>query len=494
MSDTKAARPSAWTSASYFAEGFPYTVVNQLPEILFKEVGASLQVIGLTALFHLPWNLKFLWGPFLDRYATKRKWLLALEALLVVILATLTVNAAAGNVLFIASSLFLVAALISATHDIAIDGFYLEALNEQDQSKYVGTRATAYRVAMLAVSGPLILLIGRAGWTAGFAASTAIMFGLLVWQWRFLPRVEVEERSFADLARLVFSRSALIFMLAAAVAVALGKSAMSWGWLQELTGSLAAHLPAISLSGWIGLTLLAVLLVVLATLPKVRHRLDGSDSFYAKAFVDFLAQDRITAILGFVILFRAGESFLLKMRYAFLRDIGITIEQYGLASGTFGVVASMAATIAAGWLISKHGLRRWIWPFVIAQNALNLLYAALASHYTDLWSAPGSGQADIVLVTTVIVIESIGSGLGTAVFMVFLMRCCRPGYKAAHMAIVTALMSVSFTLAGVASGFLASEFGFTNYFAFTFLATIPAMLLIFMLPHLDDPDAVSKPA
>ena len=74
------------------------------------------------------------------------------------------------------------------------------------------------------------------------------------------------------------------------------------------------------------------------------------------------------------------------------------------------------------------------------------------------------------------------SGLGTAVFMVYLMRCCDPAHRAAHMAIVTALMSVSFTLAGVCSGFLASWLGFGPYFAFTFLVTIPGMLLVFFLP------------
>ncbi len=65
------------------------------------------------------------------------------------------------------------------------------------------------------------------------------------------------------------------------------------------------------------------------------------------------------------------------------------------------------------------------------------------------------------------------------------MRCCRPGHQAAHMAIVTALMSVTFTLAGVASGFLADAMGYAPYFAFTVLAAIPAMLLIPGLPWID---------
>src|SRR5690606_41994524 len=90
-----------------------------------------------------------------------------------------------------------------------------------------------------------------------------------------------------------------------------------------------------------------------------------------------------------------------------------------------------------------------------------------------------------VALTTVIAIEHAGAGLGTAVFMVYLMRTCDPAHKAGHFAIVSALMSLSFTVAGVASGFLAEAIGFANYFGFTFLATIPSMLLIFFIPHLD---------
>ncbi|MEE2779654.1 MAG: hypothetical protein VYE15_03955, partial [Myxococcota bacterium] len=91
----------------------------------------------------------------------------------------------------------------------------------------------------------------------------------------------------------------------------------------------------------------------------------------------------------------------------------------------------------------------------------------------------------LTLLGAIITLESLGSGLGTAVFMVYLMRCCRPDFKAAHMAIVTALMSVSFTLAGVFSGFGAEAVGYTQYFGFTFIATLPGMALIPFLPHLD---------
>src|SRR5690606_33844142 len=126
----------------------------------------------------------------------------------------------------------------------------------------------------------------------------------------------------------------------------------------------------------------------------------------------------------------------------------------------------------------RHGLRRWLWPFLLAQNVLNLLYAALAS-----WAEPG--DLGLGTITVVVAVEHFGAGLGTAVFMVYLMRCFHPRNKAAHLALLTALASVGFTLAGVASGALAELLGYGPYFMLTFLATLTSMVLVFVVPHLD---------
>jgi len=484
--------PFAWTSSTYFAEGFPYTLVNQLPEILFKDRGASLESIGLTALFHLPWNIKFLWGPFLDRFGTKRKWIVGLEVLLVAVSALLAVTLSGASVLVTASVLFVVMAFLSATHDMAIDGYYLEALDEAGQSRYVGTRSAAYRISMLAVSGGLVVLIGRFGWGVGFGVATAVLALLLGYHWTFLPRAEAERRPARDLLRLLVQPRSLAWAAAAAAGVLGGRALLGSAAFATWQETWPKVLRDFSAAQWIALTLLLALIGARLALPFVRRRLAGSTHFYAKAFVDFVDQPRVDLILAFVVLFRAGESFLLKMRFAFLRDIGITTEQYGVLSGTVGVIASFVGTILGGWLIARYGLRRWIWPLVLAQNVLNLLYAFLAWKYAALWASPGSGAASVLVVGAVIVVEAFGAGTGTAVFMVYLMRCCRPDFKAAHMAIVTALMSVGFTLAGVASGFLAEALGFTTYFGFSFVATLPAMLLIPFLPHLDR--APARPA
>lgn len=483
--------PAVWVSSTYFAEGFPYSIVNTMAEVLFKELGASLEAIGLTSLFHLPWNIKFLWGPFLDAFGTKRGWLIGIEVALCLVLVALGLAAETSMALTAASVLFVLLAFLSATHDIAIDGYYLEALDKDGQGRWVGLRAAAYRVAMFVVSSPLLLLVawvrethGAGGWLAGMLAAAGIMGLLLLYHASMLPRAETARQPVSALLKAVLTaRTALVGLALLAVGLGLRELAKSEEAAAAWAAALAAvpTLAKVSAAEWIALTLLGGLLALALSLGRIRRWMEGRDSFYVSAFVDFLDQPRLGAMLGFILLFRVGESFLLKMRYAFLRDIGMSMEGFALASGTFGLFASMGATILGGWLIGRYGLRRCIWPFMVAQNFLNLLYMWLAAHAKAL-----GGPVPFETMTTIITVEAAGAGLGTAVFMVYLMRCCKPAYKAAHMAILTALMSLGFTVAGVASGFLAAWLGYTRYFGLTFLVTVPAMLLVFVIPYLDE--------
>jgi PAT family beta-lactamase induction signal transducer AmpG len=452
--------PHSWVSTTYFAEGFPYSIVHSLSEAIFVARGASLEVLGVTSLFHLPWNLKFAWGPWLDRYGTKRAWLLGTEILISLVLLAAAAFAAPGFPLGALTAVFVVVAFIAATHDIAIDAYYLEALDDDGQSNFVGYRAAGYRVAMLAVGGGLVGIGPSLGWSTVVVLSAAIMAGLTLWHARMLPRVEGPKLPFRELLRALLGRRLLIASLLVA--------GLIYGLRDVVTVKQVVR--------WSAVGLLSLLAIGLASLPLLKRKHRDSEDAYARALVSFLDQRAVVAILGFTLCFRLGESFLGKMKLAFLhREVGMSMEHFGMANGTVGVVALFTATLIGGRLISRDGLRKWIWPFVLGQNLLNLLYAAMA------WFHVTSLEAQYLVVG----IERFGEGLGTAVFMVFLMRCCDPEHKAAHFAIVSALMSVGFTLAGTVSGQIAEALGFANYFAFSFLATVPGMLLIFVLPHLD---------
>lgn len=517
-----------WIPTLYFAEGFPYSVVRQISSVFFKDNGASLQAVGLTSLFGLPWVLKFLWGPFLDEFSTKRSWLLAMEAVLVVILVFMAFGSALPQALAVVSGLFLFMAFTSATHDIGVDGYYLEALDRTEQARYSGFQAMSYRLALIAGGGGVVWLSARLGWWWAFLTAAVLLGGIGVFQFFALPHLETPRRPMSDLVRLLIRPKALT-VLALLVGLKMGirwlLGTPFWAGLESSAGPWAGK---IGIPGFIAIGLLLALVGLAANVRRLRRRLYASDSFYARAFVDYLDQPRIGVTLAFIVLFRNGESFLLNMLYPFLRDIGVSREQYGVAYGTFGIAASIAGGLLGGFLISRYGLKKMIWPFAMAQNLLHFFYVFLALHYAPTaralvsleklqalsitlpqplgslipfsflsWvcSAGVPLRPDMGIVTLAVVIEALGAGMGTAVFMVFIMRTCKPRFKAANMAVASGIMNVGSALAGVCSGFLAEWMGFAAYFVFTFVISVPAMLLIPFLPYLDGSSAVdSHPA
>ena len=127
-------KPHLWCFSTYFAEGFPYSIIRSVSTVFFRDRGVSLEAVGLTTFFGLPWILKFFWGPLVDEFATKHRWLLAMQAALAVLIgAAAFLVPLPGGVRLIAI-LFFAGAFVAATHDIAIDGYYLAALDKEEQT------------------------------------------------------------------------------------------------------------------------------------------------------------------------------------------------------------------------------------------------------------------------------------------------------------------------------------------------------------------------
>jgi len=140
--------PYVWAFTTYFAEGLPYTIIRMVSSVFFRDMRVSLEAIGLTSLFGIPWVIKFLWGPLIDQFGTKRKWILIMQFLLVLLFLVVAVMSALPFGVTVIGGLLFFGAFLSATHDIAIDGYYMEALDKEGQAKFVGYRVMAYRLAM----------------------------------------------------------------------------------------------------------------------------------------------------------------------------------------------------------------------------------------------------------------------------------------------------------------------------------------------------------
>ncbi len=479
-------RPPFWVVTTYFAEGFPYSLVRQISTVYFKDHGASLQAIGLTSLYGLPWVLKLLWAPLCDAFETKRRWLLSTEGALAVSVLLMAGASVMDHSLQAGSAVFLLIAFAAATHDIAIDGYYLEALDRKRQAAFVGYQAMAYRLALIAGGGGIVAFSGLTSWPCAFLLAAAVMLGLLLFHSAFLPHTEARRRNIRELLRSMARSRSPAAIFCALLLLALLAAAWNSPTVEGALSPIRPVFEKLGVPGAITLLLFIALLALLAVLPRLKQKMESSGSGYGGAFLDWLDQPRIGVVLAFLCTYRTGESFLLAMVYPLLKDIGITRTQYGVIYGTFGIAASIIGSILGGHLIGRFGLRKVIWPMMLAQNVPHLLYMALAWRYVALVGHPELGAADPWLAGCFVVLEAFGAGMGTSVFMVFIQRTCRASFKAAHFSIATSIMNVSSTLAGVLSGFLAASLGYPAFFAFTFLVTVPSMALVSFLPNLKD--------
>ncbi len=410
-----AASRTPWTfvPSLYFAEGLPYAVVNIMSTLLYVNMGVPNDVMTKwTSWLMWPWILKPLWAPMVDVSGTKRRWILAMHAALALALA------AAGFLLFsehffaFTLAAFLAVAFLSATYDTATDGFYMLALPTRDQALYNGFRAGFYRLAMVFSSGALVYFAGR-----------------------------LEKSS--------------------------GSVPQSWMVVLVIAGGLSA--------------LALVYHSFMLPRPDADHASKLGGERRKASFVDvvraYCRQEKVGVVIAFILFYRLGEAMLLKLVQPFLRQgrevggLGISTSEVGVVYGTVGILALIGGGILGGWLIARYGLRRCIWPFVIAMHLPDLFFVYLA--YT---------QPSVAWAYPLVALEQFGYGLGFTVFTVYLMYSAEGEYKTSHYAISTGIMAFGMWLATYWSGDIQKHLGYLKFFVMVCFFTIPGMLTIPFLP------------
>lgn len=485
--------PYVWAFTTYFAEGFPYTIIRIISSVFFRDTGMSLRAIGLTSLYGIPWVLKFLWGPYIDEYATKRTWMLLAQGTLFLLIGLISILAATSWGIKAIALVLLIGSIVAATHDMAIDGYYMEALDDKGQAKFVGYRVMAYRIAMMTGTGIVVTLGTTLSWTTAYTCSAAMLAVLFLYHLIFLPSVETHRKPYVELlARLVTLRLLIGIGILASCILIFQKL-----FMPLRNARLVAFLPIlgkIAFSDWVAIGLLLGLVSLGIFKNKIKALMLGDKtSFYARAFIAFMDRERMGTALTFIILMRTGESMLASMVSPFIVDLGIKVH-YGWISGGVGLPFSIVGAMVGGWLIARYSMKKTIWPFLIAQNFTNLIYMALAFHFqhfvainTGALVPTPLGAQNIILVACVHAFDQFAGGLGTSILVTYLMRTCIDEFKAAHFAIGSGLMNISGVLAGVASGFLAQWLGYGTFFGISFCASVPGMLLIPFIPFLEEP-------
>ena len=312
-------KPWAWVPTLYFAEGIPYFIVNVISVTMFKRLGMSNgDVAAYTALLYLPWVIKPLWSPFVDVIRTKRWWILAMQALITAGFAALALSVS-PDAFGLSIVCFYIIAFASATHDIAADGFYLLALDEKDQSLFVGIRSTFYRISSVFGQGVIVVLAGilesrlcdiPRAWSLTLGGASVLFALLALWHLFALPPVETSRQNRRPSEVLhEFTRAWTTFFRKDGV------------WL-------------------------AVAFMLLYRLPE---------ALSVKMLTPFLLDSQDSG------------------------GLGLSTAQSGLVYGTVGVIALTVGGILGGVFAAAKGLRKSLWPMSLSLALPCAVYLYMAA-------------------------------------------------------------------------------------------------------------------
>ncbi|HUR93631.1 MAG TPA: MFS transporter [Gemmatimonadales bacterium] len=214
-------------AALSFASGLPYFFFNETVPVWLAASGMSLAGIGLASGASLPWVLKFLWAPLVDRLGSRRLWIRVCLGLLAVTTAVLAGADPAHHAGQLAA-LLLLYVTVSATQDVAIDAYTIESTHGRELGIANSVRIAAYRGASFVSSALLVWVAARSGWREAFAVGGAVL-GLLALGTLFLPsprREEARPTTLAEPIAALFGRPGIWVVVVFALLFKLDISAM----------------------------------------------------------------------------------------------------------------------------------------------------------------------------------------------------------------------------------------------------------------------------
>ena len=160
--------------ALYVAQGLPFGFFTLALPVVLREAGYSLTAISALSLLYLPWALKFLWAPFLDRVGSRRTWLLWLQGSSVVAALALSRIDLEGALLMVLAAAFLFN-VIAASQDVVTDGLAVRMLDAKERGLGNGIQVGAYRFGMILGGGLLLWVFAKSNWSIMFVSMALLL-------------------------------------------------------------------------------------------------------------------------------------------------------------------------------------------------------------------------------------------------------------------------------------------------------------------------------
>ena len=195
-------------------------------------------------------------------------------------------------------------------------------------------------------------------------------------------------------------------------------------------------------------------------------------------------------VLGFIFLYKLGDSMCTALATPFYLDMGYTKSDIGLIAKNAGLWPSVFGALLGGLWMIKLGINRGLWLFGVVQ-VVSILGFAWLSHIGPFAEIGATERTALALV---IGFEALGVGLGAAAFVAFIARATHPAYTATQFALFTSLAAVPRTFINATTGWLVEQLGWYSFFMLCVLLALPGMLLLFKVApwNEDRPDSVAR--
>ncbi len=437
QASTKIKSPLLWVPSGYFTMALTYMMLTSVSAIMFKNMGMDNgKAAEYASYLILAYTIKPLFAPFVEMYRTKKFFVLCAQLIIGVGFACVALAMALPNYMLLLMILFGALSFVGATQDIAADGVYVTSLDTKTQSLYCGVQSLSWNLGPIIASGALVYLSGRLH-TELFHHDAGVFGADWVDAWR------------------------VIFFIVAGVVALMAL----WHLKVMPDGARAENAPSTLAGAW---------------------------AILWESFATFFQKKDVWLMVAFAFLFRLSIGFLEKIGPFFMVDplakggLGLSNELLGIIYGTYGLIAVLAGSLLGGMFVARRGLRPTLFLLCCAVNIPNVTFLLMSMYQ----------PSNLIVIALGVATEKFFFGFGSVGFMIYLMQQLAPGkFTTTHYAFGTGLMGLCMMLTGVVSGHLQQALGYTAYFGFVMVATIPSFIVCWLAPfhHKDDASPTTLP-
>jgi PAT family beta-lactamase induction signal transducer AmpG len=408
-----------------FSSGLPLALTLGTLAIWLSRSGVDKTTIGLLAAVTLPYTLKFVWAPLIDRlplppltrlFGRRRGWTLATQiALMAAIVAMASTDPIASPGLMAIFALLV--SFCSASQDVVIDSYRIELLEERKLGAGAASVVYGYRVGMLASGAGALYLAEGMDWGSVYLVMAAlVLVGVVTILLSSEPRTNEAE-----------------------IAAHQARVGSAQRWASDFSPQGAAAI------AW----------------------------FYGAVvapFVEFMKRPQWLLVLVFIIFYKLGDSLAGVMTGPFMVELGFSNAEIANVGKIYGFGATLLGLFVGGWLISARGIWTSLWVCGFLQMGSNLIFAIQAEV-----------GYDTAMLAVTVGIENLAGGMGTAAFVAYLSSLCNIAYTAMQYALLSSLMAFGRTVLSTPAGWFADMMDWTPFFILTTVAAVPGMLLLLWL-------------